>query len=305
MIAAAGGEQHRREEAASCAKQGQRAGILQQGQGRGGGHQTKQQGKGQRRGQQMIQLEGGEDSQIHDADAAALRQQGETGPRLPLEPAKAEQSQSAQGHAEQAQFNGNHVAVSSVFEQEGHAEEEHQQADAEHHIAFGEKGFQLGGGALIPSRFGRQARQRRFDLAARRLWRRFKLRLGKDLCRSFLALLAARRNSSRGRCWLLNRLVRLFRHLLDQLFNMPQPPFQAGNLRALAEIPHQQPAEEHSGQPASRMSEQARPKNDAADDDANNSRYIHKAPFAVSRSVPLAHMNQYFLLICKELTGRC
>ncbi len=92
----------------------------------------------------MIQLKGRKDIKKEQANSSALHQQSKTASFQPQLPAKEQHGNPCQGHTEQAQLNGQHIAFSSVFKEKGNPKKQHQQTHPQHHIALGEKFLYIG-----------------------------------------------------------------------------------------------------------------------------------------------------------------
>ena len=144
MAAAAGGHQYRGQKSPHDTAYGKVFGLLKYGQEAGKDHQGEHDHKRQAVGQQMVKPRGRIDGEIKHAHPASLEEQPVYRPTFPQTPAGGEQGQTACKHADQTELNGHQVALGRVFEQKGHAEEEHDNADFGNHIAGGKKGFHVG-----------------------------------------------------------------------------------------------------------------------------------------------------------------
>ncbi len=135
VAAPPGRRQHRREKAARRAEHRQRERLLPHGERARCGHEAEQQRERDRRGQHVVQPEGGEHGQVQDADAAALQAQAVAGTGMPQSPADAEQDGAGQRDAGQTQFDRQRERLGGVLGEERDAEEEHHHADAHHGVA--------------------------------------------------------------------------------------------------------------------------------------------------------------------------
>ena len=170
VVAAAGGQPDRCHEAGQDAEHGQRARVLQHRQHAHAGNQQDAHRKRDARLYQLVALERGEDGQQQDADRPALQGQCEQSPALALHPAEHQPGQRAGRDGGQAQFDRcvEPALVAGVFEQRGHAGQQHQHADLDRHVAFGEPAFDRADDALAQVRAARQRRHCRFDGPGRR-----------------------------------------------------------------------------------------------------------------------------------------
>ena len=87
----------------------------------------------------MIQLGRGKDRQIEDTDTAAFQAKTVGGVFVPQQPTGYQEGQTGQDHADQAQFDGDHVPLGRIFQQKCHPEEQDDNTDFKHRITAGEK----------------------------------------------------------------------------------------------------------------------------------------------------------------------
>ncbi len=153
MVALAGRQQDRREEAARAAHECERQRVLPHREERAQRADRDHQRERGADGQQCIQLGRGEDRQVQDADAAALQHEAVCGATRPHAPADREQRGRGERRAREAELDRQHVVVGRVLQQERDAEEQHDDPDAHDRVAaeqpvargaecaFGDAGF--------------------------------------------------------------------------------------------------------------------------------------------------------------------
>ena len=135
MVAAAGGGENRRGEAAQRGSRRQAQGILLHSENGREQRHRHQQAEGHARIEQRMQAHGSEHRQIEHGDAGALQHQGIAAVTPTQPPAKTEQGQGAGRNAHVAQLDRHLDAFSGVTQEEGQAEEQQNHADPQHGIA--------------------------------------------------------------------------------------------------------------------------------------------------------------------------
>ena len=137
MVAAAGRDQHRREETADGAERRQAARILQHGERAARDRQHDQQREGEDRRDQFVQAERGESRQVQDAQAAALEAERIHALAVAQPPADREQHGGDGGDREQAELDrkDEQLPVHRVLQQEGDAEERDDDAELDRDVA--------------------------------------------------------------------------------------------------------------------------------------------------------------------------
>ena len=155
VVGAAGRDQHGREIAAEEAEHRQPHVPLQHRQQRRTGHQHDDQGEGEHRRQQAVQLVGREHRQQQHAERTALQAQPERGFLFALSPAERQAGQRGDGDDDQPRFDREseiplHRRIAQRCRDTG---EQDQHADLHRHIAFGEPAFDLPEQILDPSFF--------------------------------------------------------------------------------------------------------------------------------------------------------
>ncbi len=163
VIARAGRREHRREEAAGRPEDGEALGLLAQREDRGARGDHGQQSEREAGGQQGVEPQGREDREIHDPDAAALQRDGEPGASAAQPPAERRECHPGEHGAADPEFRRDVGVVVREFQEEGDAEEQHDDADPDDRVAAREPAERRGdpGGGLrgrCPPRVG----QRRF-----------------------------------------------------------------------------------------------------------------------------------------------
>ena len=143
MVAAAGRDQDRRGKAGEDAEHGQGQRILQHREQADPGDEDDHQGECRQRWQQVIEPERGEHGQQQDADRATLQAQRKGAARVALAPGEHEGGHGREGNADQAELDWKRepAFVGRVLEQGGDAGEQHEHADLDRHVAFGEPGL--------------------------------------------------------------------------------------------------------------------------------------------------------------------
>lgn len=153
MVALAGRQQDRCEEAARAAHERERQRVLPHREERAQRADRDHQRERGADGQQRIKLGRGEDRQVQDADAAALQHETVCGAARSHAPADREQRGRGERRACEAEFDRQHVVVGRVLEQERDAEEQHDDPDTHDRVAaeqpvargaeraFGDAGF--------------------------------------------------------------------------------------------------------------------------------------------------------------------
>ena len=143
VAAAAGGQPDRCHEAGQDAEHRQRLRVLQHRQRANAGDQDHADGKGRACIEQSVKLERGKDRQQQHADSAALQRQRKRTLAFTLAPAEHQAGQRRSGDAGQAQLDGQgeHALVHRIFQQRGHAGQQHQHADLDRHVANREPAF--------------------------------------------------------------------------------------------------------------------------------------------------------------------
>ena len=178
VVAAAGGQPQRGQEAGQQREYRQRPGILQYRQQAHTGHQHHAQAERRPGRKHVVELECGEHGQQQHADGATLQAQGEHPVVLAPPPGEHQRRQRHGRHRGQAQFQRQReqAAVGGQFQQGGHAHQRHQHADLHRHVADAEPALQRAQRcAGVRWRTGRRrgrSRRRR----PRRRWRRWRMR---------------------------------------------------------------------------------------------------------------------------------
>ncbi len=176
MAAGAGRDQDRRQETTRAAGESQRRRVLpdrQPGRQRADQHQQR---KRRARRQQRHHPRRREHRQVQHADPAALQHQRIAGALVAQTPPDHEQHDGRQRHAGQAELDRQQAVVRRVFEQEGHPEEQDQDADPHHAVAAQQPVARRGHGLVGPGRLQRWRLRcrpgRRHNLRLRRDGRR-------------------------------------------------------------------------------------------------------------------------------------
>ena len=140
VIAGAGGDEHRREEAANRAEHRKAAGILQHGECPTGDGQRNQQRKCEHRRNQFVETERREGRQVQDAEPTTLQAERVDPKARPQPPAGHQQCHGDGSGRQQAPFDreANQPLIDGVLQQEGDAEERDDHADLHRHIAGGQ-----------------------------------------------------------------------------------------------------------------------------------------------------------------------
>ena len=149
VVARARRYQHRRREAAERAEHRERQRVLLHGQDARLGDERDQQDEREQRRQQVIERERGEHGEVQHADARALQRQRVAAPRMAQPPADAEQHQAEHCDAREPQLDRHADVLDRVAREEGHADEQHDRADAGKNVAAGDP---------APKRMGRDGR---------------------------------------------------------------------------------------------------------------------------------------------------
>ncbi len=135
MAATAAADQHRGQKTACTAHEGQHRRILPDRQESAQGADHDHQRESHARGNQRNQFDGSKHRQIQHPYPAALQHQSVHGAALAQVPAGSQQDGSTEGSTGQAEFDRQQAVAGGVLEQEGYAEEEHDDAHAHHRVA--------------------------------------------------------------------------------------------------------------------------------------------------------------------------